>query len=72
MTIELPARIAFLKKIHLFHGLEEDELAAIAEKLHEELHWDIHVITTAAIEYTTWANEYPEGESNSAGVKPLG
>ena len=35
MTIELPARIAFLKKIHLFHGLEEEELAAIAEKLQE-------------------------------------
>lgn len=35
MTIELPARIAFLKKIHLFHGLEEDEYAAIAEELDE-------------------------------------
>jgi len=35
VTIELPARIAFLKKIHLFHGLEEDELAAIAEELDE-------------------------------------
>ena len=35
MTIELPARIAFLKKIHLFHGLEEDELAAIAGELDE-------------------------------------
>lgn len=36
MTIELPARIAFLKKIHLFHGLEEDEYAAIAEEMQEE------------------------------------
>ena len=35
MPIEIPARIAFLKKIHLFHGLEEDELAAIAEELDE-------------------------------------
>jgi Cyclic nucleotide-binding domain len=35
VPIELPARIAFLKKIHLFHGLEEDELAAIAEELDE-------------------------------------
>jgi len=35
VTIELPARIAFLKKIHLFHGLEEDEYAAIAEELDE-------------------------------------
>jgi len=35
VPIELPARIAFLKKIHLFHGLEEDEYAAIAEELDE-------------------------------------
>ena len=35
MAIDLPGRIAFLKKIHLFHGLEEDELAAIAEELDE-------------------------------------
>ena len=35
MPIELPARIAFLKKIHLFHGLGEDELAAIASELDE-------------------------------------
>src|SRR6266498_3512713 len=35
MPIELPARIAFLKKIHLFQGLEDDELAAIAGELDE-------------------------------------
>ena len=35
MPIELPARVAFLKKIHLFHGLEEDELAVIAAELDE-------------------------------------
>jgi CRP-like cAMP-binding protein len=35
VPIELPARIAFLKKIHLFHGLEENELAAIAAELEE-------------------------------------
>jgi hypothetical protein len=35
VPIELPAKIAFLKKIHLFHGLEEDELAAIAAELEE-------------------------------------
>jgi len=35
VPVELPARIAFLKKIHLFHGLEEDELAAIAAELQE-------------------------------------
>jgi len=35
VPIELPARIAFLKKIHLFHGLEDAELAAIASELDE-------------------------------------
>ena len=35
MPIELPARIAFLKKIHLFHGLGEEELAVIATELEE-------------------------------------
>jgi hypothetical protein len=35
VPIELPARVAFLKKIHLFHGLEEDELAVIAAELEE-------------------------------------
>lgn len=35
MPIDLPAKIAFLKKIHLFHGLGEDELAAIAVELEE-------------------------------------
>ena len=34
--IETPARIAFLKKIHLFYGLEDDELEIIAEELKEE------------------------------------
>jgi hypothetical protein len=35
VTIDLSARIAFLKKIHLFHGLEEDEFAAIGAELDE-------------------------------------
>jgi len=35
VPLELPAKSAFLKKIHLFHGLGEDELAAIAAELDE-------------------------------------
>ena len=35
MPIELPAKIAFLKKIHLFHGLGEEELAVVAAELQE-------------------------------------
>ncbi|MEO5887399.1 MAG: cyclic nucleotide-binding domain-containing protein, partial [Anaerolineales bacterium] len=35
MAIEIPARVAFLKKIHLFHGLEDDELEVIANELVE-------------------------------------
>lgn len=33
--IAIPARIAFLKKIHLFYGLEEGELETIAAQLEE-------------------------------------
>ena len=36
MPIETSARIAFLKKIHLFHGLGDDELAVFAEELNEQ------------------------------------
>ena len=35
MAIDIFARVAFLKKIHLFHGLEDDELEAIAKELVE-------------------------------------
>ena len=35
MAIDIFARVAFLKKIHLFHGLEDDELEAIANELVE-------------------------------------
>ena len=35
MPIETSARVAFLKKIHLFHSLEDDELQVIAEGLEE-------------------------------------
>lgn len=33
--IDTPARLAFLKKIHLFYGLEEVELATVADQLIE-------------------------------------
>lgn len=35
MPIEIPARVAFLKKIHLFYGLGEAELAILAEQMDE-------------------------------------
>ena len=35
MAIETPARIAFLKKIHLFYGLSDGEFEAVANQLHE-------------------------------------
>jgi CRP-like cAMP-binding protein len=33
--VEISARVAFLKKIHLFYGLEDDELTTIAEEMEE-------------------------------------
>ena len=35
MAIDTPSRVAFLKKIHLFYGLKDDEIKALAEELHE-------------------------------------
>lgn len=35
MSIELSARIAFLKKIHLFFGLEDNELMGLAQEMDE-------------------------------------
>ena len=35
MAIETPARVAFLKKIHLFYGLEDDDYERIASELDE-------------------------------------
>jgi CRP-like cAMP-binding protein len=34
-VIDTAARIAFLKRIHLFYGLEDDEIRAVAEQLDE-------------------------------------
>lgn len=35
MSIELSARIAFLKKIHLFYGLDDDALRGLAQEMEE-------------------------------------
>jgi hypothetical protein len=35
-VIDTSARVAFLKKIHLFYGLEDDEYALLADQLHEQ------------------------------------
>ena len=35
MPIEISARIAFLKKIHLFYGLEDEDFAVLADELDE-------------------------------------
>ena len=37
MTIETSARIAFLKKIHLFYGLKDFEFTALADELTEQM-----------------------------------
>jgi uncharacterized membrane protein YdbT with pleckstrin-like domain len=35
-VIDTFARVAFLKKIHLFHGLEDEELAMVADQVEEQ------------------------------------
>jgi len=35
VAIDIPTRLALLKKIHLFYGLKEDEFTALAEELDE-------------------------------------
>ncbi len=48
--IATPVRVAFLRRIHLFHDLKDDELISIAEKLKEEV-------------YEQGKNVFEEGES---------
>lgn len=38
MTIESDQRIAFLRKIHIFRGLTDEQVTAVASKLEEETH----------------------------------
>jgi hypothetical protein len=37
VAIEPAAKVAFLKKIHLFYGLKDDEFAALADELKEQM-----------------------------------
>jgi glycosyltransferase involved in cell wall biosynthesis len=41
----------------------------IAQKLAAELQWDIEVLTTTALDYRTWSNHFPEGETIVEGIK---
>jgi glycosyltransferase involved in cell wall biosynthesis len=47
-------------------GGSEYHCRMIAELLSK--HFDVEVITTCALDYTTWENYYPEGEENLNGV----
>lgn len=38
MNVESDQRIAFLKKIHLFRSLTDEQITAVADKLEEEIH----------------------------------
>lgn len=44
--VDIPARIAFLKKIHLFYGMQDEEFALLAEQLDESTHGKGEVIFT--------------------------
>jgi monovalent cation:H+ antiporter, CPA1 family len=43
-VVDTPARAAFLKKIHLFYGLDDDELEIIADEMNEVIVSDGEVI----------------------------
>ncbi len=49
------------------NGGSELHCRQLAERLKEI--YDVEVITTCALDYTTWENHYPEGESEINGVK---
>lgn len=56
------------------YGLEvlggaEFAIRLIAERLVDAAGWDVSVLTTCALDARTWANHYPEGEADIAGVR---
>lgn len=56
------------------YGLEvlggaEFAIRLIAERLVDAAGWDVSVLTTCALDARTWANHYPAGEVDIAGVR---
>ena len=49
------------------NGGSEEHCRQLAERLSKI--YDVEIITTCALEYTTWDNYYPEGETEVNGIK---
>jgi len=62
-------RIAFVVQRYgrEVNGGAEAAARELAERLAEDA--DVHVLTTCAVDYTTWANKYPAGVSHLNGVQ---
>lgn len=51
------------------NGGAELHAKLIADRFVSMLHCDVEVLTTCALEYTTWENHYPEGVCDVDGIK---
>ncbi|MBI2603815.1 MAG: glycosyltransferase family 4 protein [Deltaproteobacteria bacterium] len=49
-------------------GVTESHCLQLAEQLRDNLHWTVHIFTTTALSYRTWANFYDEGLDNVRGL----
>ena len=49
------------------NGGAELHCRLIAERMRR--HWDIEILTTCALDYMTWADHYPEGLDETAGLR---
>ena len=50
-------------------GGAESGVQMVAERMIRLLGWEMEVLTTCALEASTWANHYPEGSSELRGVR---
>lgn len=49
-------------------GGAEHAARMLAERLHDQLNWDVEVFTSTALDANTWANDLPAGKTDVNGV----
>ncbi len=71
MTSRRPVKVAFVIQRYGNEvvGGAESLAKQLAERFAKYLGWDIEVLTTTAVDYMSWANEYPESTTTINGVK---